>query len=144
MKRITILILFLFAIFLFSCQKGYEQEYKTFEEFNNMNQRNKGWFPKIIFDDASQLENISYLENQCAFGKFNYRFSETYDSIFSVNQRIDFDLFADKVNSNIKLKPNWFLDLKNIDTTNIELIKQNGFYILNSKKNKTIYFILSN
>jgi hypothetical protein len=142
MNRIS--IAFLFSIFLFICQKGYEQQYKTFGEFNKMNQRNKGWFPKVIFNDAINLSNISFLEHRCAFGKFNYENSKLYDSIFINNQKIDFYLFEQRVTSIIKLKPDWFLDLNTFDTTNIELIKQEGFYILNNKKNKTIYFTLSN
>jgi len=144
MNRIQILILLVLSTLTLSCQKGYKQEYKTFDEFNEKNERNKGWFPSIIYNDATELRNISYLEPLCAFGKFNYKKSEFYDSIFSVNEKVNFDLFNRKVEQNVKLKPNWFLDLKEFDKLNVEVIKKGGFYVLKNKKDKTIYFILSN
>ncbi|ROH95637.1 hypothetical protein [Chryseobacterium daecheongense] len=144
MNKGKILMLLILAILTFSCQKGYKQEYKTFAEFNEKNERNKGWFPPIIHNDVTDLRNVSYLDPLCAFGKFNYKNSGFYDSIFSANEKISFDLFNNKVEQNIKLKPNWFLDLKEFDKSNVEVIKKEEFYVLKNKKDKTIYFILSN
>ncbi|KIC65119.1 hypothetical protein [Chryseobacterium taiwanense] len=144
MNKIKILLLFVLATLTFSCQKGYKQEYKIFDEFNKKNERNKGWFPSIIYNDATELRNVSYLDPLCAFGKFNYKKSEFYDSIFSANDKISFELFNNKVEQNVKLKPNWFLDLEQLDKSNVEVIKKEEFYILKNNKEKTIYFILSN
>jgi hypothetical protein len=144
MNKIKVLILFVLVISIFSCQKGYEQEYKTFNEFNKKNERNKGWFPSIIYSDATELRNVSDLDPLCAFGKFTYTKSEFYDSVFAVNGKISFDLFKNKVEQNLKLKPKWFIDLKQLNKSNVEVIKKERFYILKNKKDKTIYFILSN
>ena len=144
MNRNKLFLLFILSILLFSCQNGYKQHYETFEEFNKVNQRNKGWFPKIIFKDATELKNISYLDSLCAFGKFQYTNTEIYDSIFLIDSKIDYKYFRDKVIRNIKLKPNWFIDIGNLDKTNIELIKKDGFLILKNNETKSIYFILSN
>ncbi|MCW3162022.1 hypothetical protein [Chryseobacterium oryctis] len=144
MNKIKVLILFIQTILIFSCQKGYEQKYNTFNEFSEENERNKGWFPKIIDTDATKLRNISYLDPLCAFGKFTYTNSETYDSIFSINQKISFDLLNDKVERNLNLRPDWFLDLRKINKSNVEIIKKEGFYILRDKVDKNVYFILSN
>jgi hypothetical protein len=144
MNIIKTFLVLIFTTFFFSCQNGYEQEYKTFEEFNQKNERNKAWFPKIINSDATELKNISYLDSLCAFGKFKYRNSEIYDSIFSINPKVNFDLFNEKVNRNKKQKPTWFLEIKDLNKTNIELIQQGRFYILKNNTDKSIYFILSN
>lgn len=128
---------------ILSCSNGYEQNYKTFDEFNQMNQRNKGWFPPIIYSDATKLRNISYLDSQNAFGKFSYKNSELYDLIFSKNQEINVELFENEMRNNSKNKPNWFLNLEMMDKTNLEIIKVERFFILKNKNEKEIYYILS-
>jgi hypothetical protein len=129
--------------FIFSCRDGYEQHYKTFEEFYEKNERNKGWFPSIIYSDVTELRNISYLDSGNAFGKFTYKNSELYDSIFSRNNRISLELFDDIVRKNIKRRPDWFPDSKKNDKSNLDVIKRKGFYILKNENGKKIYFILS-
>lgn len=144
MNRVKILTIFIQMNFFFSCSDGYKQNYKTFKEFSEKNERNKGWFPSIIYSDATELRNISYLDSNNAFGKFNYKNSELYDSIFSVNKKIDLELFDDKIRKNIKRKPDWFPYSKKQDKSNLEVIQKERFYILKNKKQKNIYFILSN
>lgn len=53
---------------IFSCSDGYEQNYKTFGEYN---EKNKGWFPAIIYSDATEEKSISYLDSGSAFGRFD-------------------------------------------------------------------------
>lgn len=144
MNKVRILALYTLTTFIISCNNGYEQNYKTFEDFTKKNERNKGWFPPIIYSDATEIKNISYLESNNAFGEFNYKRSALYDSVFSINQKISLELFDKKINENIKRKPNWFLDVNKLNKSNIEIIDKGSFYILKNKKQKKIYFILSN
>jgi hypothetical protein len=144
MNRKKTYIISLIAILFFGCSKGYEQSYETFDEFDKQNERNKGWFPKIILQDATKLYNISYLDSLCAFGKFSYNDTKAYDSIFSLDTKINYKTFSEKVERKITLSPKWFLNLNKFDTSNILLIKKGNFFILNDKNNKTIQFILFN
>jgi len=126
-----------------SCQKGYEQEYETFSEFDKRNARNKDWFPKIIFNDATNLKNISYLESLSAFGKFTFENSHVYDSIFATKTSIRIDLFKEKMLLNANSRPDWFINIDSAGIKDNEVIEDEKFYILKNNKSKTIYFVLS-
>jgi len=143
MNKVKILTGYILINFIFSCSEGYEQNYKTFGEFNEKNERNKGWFPAIIYSDVTEIKNISYLDSNSAFGKFSYNNSKLYDSVFSKNHKINLELFDDNIRKNVKRKPDWFLDLKKLDKSNLEVIKKGRFYILKNENEKKIYFILS-
>ena len=80
---------------LAACTDKYEQEYQTYNDFDKVNQRNKGWFPDIISTDAYNLKNTSYLDSLCAFGTFSYSDNYFYDSIFDKTEinKIDFSKF---------------------------------------------------
>lgn len=58
-------------LLLFSACQEYQQHYDNFEDFNKVNQRNKGWFPPIVSKDAYELFNSSCLDSLCAFGSFS-------------------------------------------------------------------------
>lgn len=140
--KTRILSICMFAVLFASCQEGYEQEYPTFNEFNKANVRNKGWFPKIILRDANNLKNVSYLDSHSAFGKFLFTNFKAYDSVFSSNQKIDFETFKDKVDQNSGNKPEWFIDTEKASDSNFSLIKQDRFYMLKNNGTRTIYFVL--
>lgn len=65
--------------FIFSCGDSYEQNYKTFGEFNEKNERNKGWSPAIIYSDGTEVKNILYSDSGCAFGRFYDNNSKLYN-----------------------------------------------------------------
>lgn len=135
----------LLALFLCSCSSGYKQDYADFNSYNKANLRNKGWFPNIIDSSAYSLKSISYIDELADIGTFRYSKDENYDKIFNdVENRIHFSEFEIIVNKYKKQVPNWFLDKKNVDTTNFETIKKDRFYITRNKQEKRVYFILAN
>jgi hypothetical protein len=134
------------TLFFAACSDSYEQQYDNFYEFNKANQRNKGWFPDFISADAFDLKNDSYLDPLCAFGTFNYSNNYYYDSIFAdpSAEKIDFDLFKEKVTTHNNHRPSWFIQADFTPNDNYSTIKINRFYITKDKGQKKIYFVLSN
>ena len=145
MKYVGFFILLTSLLFV-GCTDKYEQHYKTYNEFNKVNQRNKGWFPDFITVDAFELRNVSYLDSLCAFGVFSYSDNKFYDSVFSDPNAtmIDFSKFEQKVNEHVKRIPNWFLKLDNISKSEYQAIQKKRFYIVRQLSRKKIYFVLSN
>jgi hypothetical protein len=145
MKRAGLLVILTY--FLSSgCSDSYHQDYDNFNEFNKVNQRNKGWFPDIISNDAYDLKNTSYLDSLTAFGTFSYSNSKYYDSIFANSnaKKIDFSTFEQKVNRHISRKPEWFLNLENASNNDYQVIQIERFFIARRVPDKRIYFVLSN
>lgn len=130
---------------LAACTDKYEQEYQTYNDFDKVNQRNKGWFPDIISTDAYNLKNTSYLDSLCAFGTFSYSDNYFYDSIFDKTEinKIDFSKFEQKVNEHLKRRPDWFMKIDTISRMEYQAIQQDRFYIVRNSKVKKVYFILS-
>lgn len=130
---------------LAACTDKYEQEYQTYNDFDKVNQRNKGWFPDIISTDAYNLKNTSYLDSLCAFGTFSYSNNYFYDSIFDKTEinKIDFSKFEQKVNEHLKRRPDWFMKIDTISRMEYQAIQQDRFYIVRNSKVKKVYFILS-
>jgi hypothetical protein len=137
-------LLLLFAVFLSSCSKGYQQDYDDFENYSKTNVRNKSWFPKIIDSSAYHLKSVSYLDELAAFGTFRYSKAVNYDTIFNdLAKRIVFSEFEKNVNKQKEEVPSWFLHIKDADTSNFETIKIDRFYITREKQGKQVYFILT-
>ena len=140
------LLVTLTCLLLLGCSESYYQDYDNFHEFNKVNQRNKGWFPNIISNDAYDLKNTSYLDSLTAFGTFSYSNSSYYDSIFtdSNTKRIDYSIFEQKVKQYISRKPEWFLNLQNVSKKDYQVVQIERFFIVREVTDKRVYFVLSN
>jgi len=143
--KYTMIFLVFTCLSLAACTDKYEQEYQTYNDFDKVNQRNKGWFPDIISTDAYNLKNTSYLDSLCAFGTFSYSDNYFYDSIFDKTEinKIDFSKFEQKVNEHLKRRPDWFMKIDTISRMEYQAIQQDRFYIVRNSKVKKVYFILS-
>lgn len=121
MKKYFLTFIFLTLI---SCSEAYDQNYDSYAEFSKANQRNKGWFPEIIFPDATNLKNRSYLSSHTVFGSFNYKNHKKYDSIFLVSEKVDEKSLRRKLLAIEKLRPNWIENTNSIkfDTFRISKI----------------------
>jgi hypothetical protein len=137
MKRNLLTIVFLIFI---SCSEGYEQEYDSYNEFSKVNSRNQGWFPKVIFSDARNLKNCSYLSSFTVFGSFNYSNPKKYDSIFFLTEKVDCKLLKIKLLKIEKLRPNWFEKTDSLKFDDLELVKYEHFYLAKDKSKSKILF----
>ena len=143
-KLLTIIWIGFMTVLFDGCAENYNQQYDTFNDFNKVNQRNKGWFPAIINSDAYDLKNVSYLDSLTAFGSFNYVENNFYDSIFvsPKTKRIEFSLFEQKVNEHSNRKPNWLINWNTSSEHEFETIQRKGFYFCIQINEKKIYFVL--
>lgn len=144
--KYTKIILVLTCMLASGCTDRYEQRYQTYNDFKMINQRNKTWFPGIISTDAYNLRNASYLDPLCAFGTFSYTNNHFYDSIFNKTEinKISFSKFEQKVNEQLKRRPDWFLKTDTVLKSDYQAIQQDRFYIVRNPKFRNVYFILSN
>ncbi|MEZ4877722.1 MAG: hypothetical protein R2805_09255 [Flavobacterium sp.] len=134
------LLTFIFLTFI-SCSEAYEQNYDSYAEFSKANQRNKGWFPEIIFSDAKNLKNCSYLSSHTVFGSFNYTNHKKYDSIFLVSDKVDKKSLRRKLLAIEKLRPDWIENTNSIKFDSLELVKFGHFYLAkNNSKSKILYW----
>lgn len=142
MKKYTLLLL---IIFLTSCSKNYEQNYDYYRDFSKQNQRNKGWFPALISEDAFNLKSSSSLDPFHNFGVFEYKNENYYDTIFKKENKTEMIIsdFEKIIKTNIESKPNWFLKITEIKNKDLEVIKYENFILAKNNKEKKIYFVLS-
>lgn len=138
------LILLVFLVFI-CCSGAYEQKYDTYGEFFKVSQRNKGWFPDVIFSDATNLKSCSYLSSTTIFGSFNYANSQKYDSIFSLNEKVNTKILKEKLSKVEALRPNWFEKKQSLNFDKLEVIKFGYFYLAKDKtQNKILFFRVEN
>jgi len=142
MKKYSLLF---FIIFITSCSRNYEQKYNCYRDFSKQNQRNKGWFPSLISEDAFNLKSSSSLDPFYDFGVFEYTNGNHYETIFKRQKgmKINISDFEKIINNNIESKPSWFLDISEIKNKNIKVIKYENFILAKDNKEKIIYFVLS-
>lgn len=134
-------LLSLICLMFISCSEGYEQNYDSYAEFSKANQRNKGWFPEIIFPDATNLKNCSYLSSHTVFGSFNYTNHKKYDSIFLVSEKLDKKSLREKLLAIEKLRPDWIENTNSIKFASLELVKFGNYYLAKSNsKSKILYW----
>jgi len=138
MKKYLLTLIFLTFI---SCSEGYEQNFDSYADFSKANQRNKSWFPEIIFSDATNLKNFSYLRSHTVFGSFNYTNHKKYDSIFLVSEKVDQKSLQRKLLTIEKLRPDWIENTDSIKFDSLELVKFGHFYLAkNNSKSKILYW----
>lgn len=142
MKKYMLLFL---IIFISSCSKNYEQCYDNYEDFSKQNQRNKGWFPALIAKDAFNLKSSSSLDPFHDFGVLEYSNENYYDTIFKNLSGVEISIsdFEKIIKNNIESKPNWFLNITDIKNKDLEVVKYENFILAKNKKEKKIYFVLS-
>ena len=140
MKKYTLLFL---LIFLSSCSKNCEQDYKNYKDFSKQNQRAKGWFPSLISNDAFNLKSSSSLDPFHDFGVFEYTNEIYYDSIFKDEVKISISEFEKIIKNNIESKPSWFLNIVDIKKKDLKVVISEGFILVKRNKEKKIYFVLT-
>ena len=129
-----------------ACFELVDQSYKNYESFMNKSSiGQRTWFPNIISEDAVNLREVHDIDNNSSFGRFEYEYSEYYDSIFSDTTNFKtgtINEFIDGIQSMGRRKtPDWFVDIELIKNKKMEIILIDRFIVTRDKKSKSIYFI---
>ena len=143
MRKILLILTFIFSLSFFSCGNGeYEQYYANYSDFKKItNKRLTGWFPEIITRDSYEIKNTSYLDI-CAFSSIKYKKALTLDSIFKSYKPITVQEFEKAVEKHQSKVPEWFVSKDSINSENYEAIELNDkLFALKKKTENRIYTI---
>jgi hypothetical protein len=136
------LILICCIIAFTSCSNSYNQSFDTYQDFEKANERNKGWFPKLMDNSCSEIKGISNLSEHENFGKFNYQINGKIDSIFSDKtgtQRISTNEFQIKLVDIKTETPDWFITKDKVMGKSIWI--KDGYYFAKDSIHHVVYFL---
>lgn len=128
-------------ILLCGCNENIEAQFANYASAEANEYILKGWVPEILPFDCKNVQVINNIDNNSFYGAFRYN-----SHFFLDNEEIHkagLEEIQDKFNSiNNPLKPEWFLDVAQIDTSEDHcFLKYKYFYlVLDCKKKQCYYF----
>ena len=142
MKRtIKTYLLMIVCLSLFSCIESPQIDFQSYQELSGYNFISNGWFPDILGVDSYNILETYDLNNNHAFGKFEFKQRPVYDSIIRNYQSVNADTLLTSLNKIGKPQyPSWFIPKAEVSGRNYIVVKQNNFYLLMEKKSNRIYF----
>jgi hypothetical protein len=137
-------ILFILIVWLsvLSCHESPHVDFHSYQELAEYNFIGNGWIPEILGKDAVGIQETYDVNNTHLFGKFDFKFRLTYDSIIKKYQPVTQDSLLEQIKK-IKMPryPAWFIQKNDLKKENFVLAKNKEFYIIMEKKTNRIYYL---
>ena len=142
MKRtIKTAFIVIVCLCIFSCNESPQIDFQSYQELSGYNFISNGWFPEILGTDSYNILETYDLNNNHAFGKFEFKQRPVYDSIIKNYRLVKAETLMSSLNMIGKpLYPAWFIPKAEVSGLNYVIVKQNTFYLLMEKKANRIYF----
>jgi len=139
-KVTGVLIVWLFAA---SCNSGSPfVEFHSYQELSEYDFIKNDWFPEILNDDATAIQETYDVYTKHLFGSFDFNRRFEYDSIFKSYAVATSDsLFKRLENIEKPRYPKWFIPLENLSKGNFVVAKHNDFYLIMDKNTNRVYFL---
>jgi len=140
MLKITTWILVLIS--LSSCYESPHIDFHSFQELSEYNFIRNGWIPEAVGNDAINIQETYEVANHHVFGKFDFKFRSTYDSIIQSYEHVEKDSLLARIEEIHKLRyPAWFIPKADLTTNNYRIAKHKNFYLILDRKINRIYYL---
>jgi len=140
--------LFKIAIILFvwlcfpGCNESPYVEFYSYHELMEYDFFSHGWFPGILKEDAFGIKETYDVTSRHAFGKFEFKQQDLYETDFKTCRTIPADSLLGKIEEIERpFFPKWFISRDSIAKGHYLLLKYNDFFLIVEKNTNCIYFL---
>jgi hypothetical protein len=131
----------LLGILFFSCREEFENRFKDYNDIILSKYIEKGWVPKFIPRDCSEIRVINNIDNNHFYGSFSFH-SNSFISDSNLFQISIEDIFDNLKQINNPDYPAWFINKKELSRDNKFLFYKaaNYYLIIDTSIKKCYYF----
>jgi hypothetical protein len=143
MAIITRIALLLSAcLSLYSCSESPHIDFHSYQELCEYEFIQNGWFPELLSEDASGIQETYDVNNKHLYGKFDFKNRPNYDSIMNNYSSVAKDSLIGRIEKIRKPRcPKWFIPMKDLTNNNYIIAEHNNFYLIMDKKANRIYYV---
>ena len=135
--------MFLIGCFCLStCNESPQVDFHSFQELAEYDFISNGWFPEILGDDASGIQETYDNQNKHLFGKFDFRSRPEYESVIKSYLIAEKDSLFERIEKINKPRyPKWFIPKADLTCDKYIIAKHDNFYLILEKKSNRIFYL---
>jgi len=141
-RTIKIITAILIWLSLSACYESPHIDFHSFQELSEYNFIRNGWIPEVVGTDAYNIQETYDVGNHHVFGKFDFKYRSTYDSIIQSYDRVEKDSLLGRIEKIHKPRyQKWFIPKTDLAGGNYVITKHDNFYLILDTKINRIYYL---